>query len=86
MKMAVFWVVALSRLLLSLVEVYWLIARMMEAASTSNIGKLLPDYTVQQPRRQTSLYQHQTTVQRYYIKAANKLFENVAKFKHLRTT
>jgi hypothetical protein len=43
MKMAVFWVRAI-------------IALMMEAASTSETsGKLLPDYTAQQPR-QTAIF------------------------------
>jgi hypothetical protein len=39
-------------------EVFTAIALMMEAASVSvwNVGQLLPDYTVQHPRRQPSSY------------------------------
>jgi hypothetical protein len=48
-KMNVFWNVALR----SLVEV---IALMMEAASTSETSQLLPYYTVQRSRKQSSLY------------------------------
>jgi hypothetical protein len=44
MKMAVFWVVAPR----SLVQVYLILLW--------NVGKLLPDYTVQQPRRRPSLF------------------------------
>jgi hypothetical protein len=52
MKMAVFWVVAPC----SLVEVYW---RFRGACCLHqhlwNVGKLIPDYMVQQPSRQLSL-------------------------------
>jgi hypothetical protein len=61
LKMAVFWVVAPC----SLVEIYRRFkdacclyhqgALMMEAANIS-VGKLLPDYTAQKPRRQPSSY------------------------------
>jgi hypothetical protein len=58
-KMAVFWVVALC----SLVEVYQrfggpccLHLQGDDGNDLWNIGKLLPDYTVQQPRRQPSSF------------------------------
>jgi hypothetical protein len=48
MYMGVFWVVAF---------IIRAITLMMEAANTSlNVGKPLPDYTAQQPRRQSSSY------------------------------
>jgi hypothetical protein len=49
MKMAVFWVIVPC----SLVEVYW---HFRGAYSLRNVGKLLPDYTVLQPRRHPSSY------------------------------
>jgi hypothetical protein len=48
-KVDVFWVVAQC----SLAKIYHL-AMMTEAASMSNISKLLPDHTAQQPRGQPS--------------------------------
>jgi hypothetical protein len=54
MKMAVFWVVAPC----SLVEVYWRFRGSCclhhQGTHRSDVGKILPDYMAQQPRRQPS--------------------------------